>query len=162
MSFSSPRRFSSKPLSSASDPSWLNTAYRFLMLFPSSLEAGSTIARYGPSTSNRMLHSVRVSYRPDPSAASAWYWVLLNDAATSALNTDAMYESVAFLPPRVTSVNVSGKEAGNAHQMPSVSSSSDTPSRSTRSRARRIIAAPVCVTTPAISIEYHRAPRRMT
>jgi len=22
--------------------------------------------------------------------------------------------------------------------------------------------APVCVTTPAISIEYHRAPRRMT
>jgi len=87
MSLSSPRRFNSKPFNSAREPSWLNTAYRFLMLFPSSLEAGRTMARYGPSTSKRIEHSTAVPY--EPSARSVWYWSLLNEAATSALNTDA-------------------------------------------------------------------------
>ena len=51
MSLSSPRRLSSKPLSSASEPSSSYTAYRFFNSLPSSVEAGSTIAWYGPSTS---------------------------------------------------------------------------------------------------------------
>lgn len=44
MSFSSPLRLISKPLSSANVPSSLKTAYRFLIKIPSSLEAGRIIA----------------------------------------------------------------------------------------------------------------------
>ena len=44
MSFSSPLRLISKPLSSARVPSSLKTAYRFLIKIPSSLEAGIIIA----------------------------------------------------------------------------------------------------------------------
>jgi hypothetical protein len=46
--------------------------------------------------------------------------------------------------------------------MPSVSSSSGRPTSLTSSLARLMMLAPVWVTTPAISIEYHRAPLRMT
>ena len=44
MSLSSPRRLSSKPLSSARVPSSLKTAYRFLISLPSSLLAGRIMA----------------------------------------------------------------------------------------------------------------------
>lgn len=44
ISFSSPLRLISKPLSSARVPSSLKTAYRFLIKIPSSLEAGRIIA----------------------------------------------------------------------------------------------------------------------
>lgn len=47
------------PFNSASEPSKLKTAYRFFKLFPSSLAAGSTIARYGPSTSKNIEFSLR-------------------------------------------------------------------------------------------------------
>uniref|UniRef100_A0A0A9DY33 Uncharacterized protein n=1 Tax=Arundo donax TaxID=35708 RepID=A0A0A9DY33_ARUDO len=46
--------------------------------------------------------------------------------------------------------------------MPSVSSSSGLPIFSISKRAFWIIFAPVYVTTPAISIEYHLAPLRIT
>lgn len=87
ISFSSPLRLISKPLSSARVPSSLKTAYRFLIKIPSSLEAGRIIAYikekpyksfkytqnsgkhlnhklrlhftlYGPSTSNSIEHSL--------------------------------------------------------------------------------------------------------
>lgn len=44
MSFSSPLRLISKPFSSAKLPSWLKTAYLFLIKMPSSFEAGMIIA----------------------------------------------------------------------------------------------------------------------
>lgn len=90
MSFSSPLRLISNPLSSAKVPSWLKTAYRFLSKTPSSFDAGIIIAwmerityylfvnkpnsstrlkvitythtLYGPSTSNSMEHSLCDSY----------------------------------------------------------------------------------------------------
>lgn len=58
----------------------------------------------------------------------------------------------------VLKVKFSGKDPGKAHQIPSVSNSSGRPIFSTSKRAFWIIFAPVYVTTPAISIEYHLAP----
>ena len=58
----------------------------------------------------------------------------------------------------VLKVKFSGKDPGSAHQIPSVSSSSGFPIFSTSKRAFWIIFAPVYVTTPAISMEYHLAP----
>ena len=58
----------------------------------------------------------------------------------------------------VLKVKFSGKDPGSAHQIPSVSNSSGFPIFSTSKRAFWIIFAPVYVTTPAISIEYHLAP----
>ena len=46
MSFSSPLRLISKPLSSAKVPSSLKTAYLFFIRIPSSLEAGRIMAYY--------------------------------------------------------------------------------------------------------------------
>ena len=63
---------------------------------------------------------------------------------------------------RGVSENSSGKVPGRQHQMPSVSSSSGLPMSSTSFLAIWMIFAPVYVTTPAISIEYQRAPLRMT
>ena len=74
MSSSSPRRLSSKPLSSASEPSFSYTAYRFLSSRPSSVDAGSTMHWYGPSTSNRIEHSELVAYVLVRSSTSVWYW----------------------------------------------------------------------------------------
>ena len=73
---SSPRRFSSNPFSSAIDPSRLNTAYRFFSKRPSSVLAGSTIARYGPSSSKKMLFSDRVLNTCFTGSTSIWYLLL--------------------------------------------------------------------------------------
>ena len=67
-----------------------------------------------------------------------------------------------FCALRVLATTFCGKQAGSTHQMPSVSSSSVLPIFSTRTRASLMMPAPVYVTTPAISIEYQRAPRRIT
>mmetsp|Transcript_14617 Transcript_14617/g.62668 ORF Transcript_14617/g.62668 Transcript_14617/m.62668 type:complete len:207 (+) Transcript_14617:537-1157(+) len=83
MSLSSPRRFTSKPLSSSSDPSKLKTAYLFLMSLPSSLDAGRIIALYGPSTSNSMLISLLVTYPPFASSLFTWYWSFVHITAVS-------------------------------------------------------------------------------
>lgn len=58
----------------------------------------------------------------------------------------------------ILKVKFSGNDPGNAHQIPSVSSSSGLPIFSISNLAFWIIFAPVYVTTPAISMEYHRAP----
>ena len=58
----------------------------------------------------------------------------------------------------VLKVKFSGKHPGRTHQIPSVSNSSGFPILSTSKRAFWMIFAPVYVTTPAISIEYHLAP----
>ena len=62
----------------------------------------------------------------------------------------------------VLKVKFSGKDPGNTHQIPSVSSSSGLPIFSINKRAFCMIFAPVYVTTPAISIEYHLAPLNKT
>ncbi len=65
-------------------------------------------------------------------------------------------------PPTHHTLKFSGKVPGNAHQIPSVSSSNVFPSLHISAFACCIILAPVCVTTPAISMLYQRAPLRMT
>ncbi|KAH3658921.1 hypothetical protein OGATHE_006647 [Ogataea polymorpha] len=68
----------SNPFSSASEPSKLNTAYRFFRPLPSSFEVGNTIALYGPSTSKKIELSEIVSYLSRTGSTSIWYWWLVN------------------------------------------------------------------------------------
>ena len=164
ISFNSPLRFTSKPFSSSKDPSKLNTAYRFLISLPSSFEAGKIIALYGPSTSNSMLISLRVLY--PPSSPFTWYCSFVHITEVRRFKTLQGYE---IFNPLVNSEpsfgfreNSSGNVPGRQHQIPSVSNSSGLPISSTSFFAIWMIFAPVYVTTPAISMEYHRAPLRMT
>ena len=73
MSCSSPRRLTSNPLSSASEPSSLKTAYRFFSSLSSSLDEGRIIARYGPSSSKKIEFSDVTSYLPRSASTSVWY-----------------------------------------------------------------------------------------
>lgn len=143
----------------------MKTAYRFLISLPSSLDAGRIIALYGPSTSNSMDISLEVLYVRFSLSSRVWYWSLVHIFAVRRLSTEHGYEIFnPFFPldSVALSMNSSGKEPGRQHQIPSVSSSRGLPMSSTSFLAIWMIFAPVYVTTPAISMEYHLAPLRIT
>ena len=93
-----------------------------------------------------------------------WYCELWQFLSTSTLSITQGYETptFGFFSFVVVTVKSCGKIDGKTHQIPSVSSSSVLPSCSTSVRASLMMLAPVYVTTPAISMLYHRAPLRIT